>query len=252
MTALLSLTLLGCVLRYGGEPETPVNVGDQPPEVSVAPAPDFAALEAELHAITEANDDLDAGTAARIEAARELTIALRNPRKDPKQAAADYLERLIAIERRALDMPALPPDTFNVAEPAVREEPLGAASPEPEPPPDPQLALASAKAQLAEGRYGDAIATLAPLRGSEAWESLAPIWQEAIDGFVHQERERAGQLFIEARTLPDAQRIPATQEVLALLEGLLRDYPETTYRDALERNIELVRKDLPKQGTAKP
>lgn len=242
MSGFVLSVLVGCVLRYGGETEVPVDGANNTPTTQ-APVPDFAALEKEILAIADANDDLDAGTAARIAAAQELTVDLRNPRKDPRQASADYLERLIAIERRALDMPELPPDTFNVTLPAVNEAPLGVDTPGPLP--DPKEAVVAARSALAAGQYDQAIAALKPLRGSEGWSEIAPVWQEAVDGWVHQERERAGQLFIDARSLPDDKRIPATKEVLAVLEGLLRDYPETTYREALERNIELVRKELP-------
>lgn len=241
------LILFACVLRYGNEPETPVTAPGPGEQTPAAPAPDFVGMEREILAIADANDDLDANTAARIAAAQQLTVDLRNPRKDPRQASADYLEQIIAIERRALDMPQLPPDAFIVTQPVVQETPL-----ESQALPDPETAAASARAALSESRYKDAIDALAPLRGSAGWETVAPIWQEAVDGYVHQERERAGQMFLDARALPEDKRIPATREVLALLEGLQRDYPETTYKDALARNIELVRKELPAEAGTKP
>ena len=69
------------------------------------------------------------------------------------------------------------------------------------------------------------------------------MWQEAVDGWVHHERERAGLLFQTSRAWPQAERDAATQEVKGVLEGLLRDYPETTYKAAIVRNLQLVERE---------
>ncbi len=71
------------------------------------------------------------------------------------------------------------------------------------------------------------------------------MWKEAIDGWVHDERERAGAIFLEARDLPQGNdRRNRIEEVLRILDGLVRDYPDSTYREAIDRNIQLVRDEL--------
>ncbi len=99
-----------------------------------------------------------------------------------------------------------------------------------------------AREALAEEDYRAARRALEPLRDDPGVEDL---WWEAVNGYVHAERERAGQLFLEARDLPlGEERARAIRAVLELLEELAEDYPGSDYEDALERNIGLVRRAL--------
>lgn len=106
-----------------------------------------------------------------------------------------------------------------------------------------EAAGAAARDALAKNDYAAALDALRPLRDDERFAEIAPLWQEAVDGWVHHERERAGLLFQTSRAWPQAERDAATQEVKGVLEGLLRDYPETTYKAAIVRNLQLVERE---------
>ena len=89
---------------------------------------------------------------------------------------------------------------------------------------------------------GDYPTALESLRDHRDEPGVQTIWQEAVDGYVHAERERAGNLYVRAREMPEGEvRDAAVNDVVEVLKGLLRDYPESSYVDALERNLELVR-----------
>jgi hypothetical protein len=90
---------------------------------------------------------------------------------------------------------------------------------------------------------------LAPLRGGLESESVEAMWQQAVDGLVHGSRERAGERFIRARRLENGpEKVAEIQAVLDALEELLRDYRESSYTDAIERNIRVVKRELAKAG----
>ena len=65
---------------------------------------------------------------------------------------------------------------------------------------------------------------------------------------MHAERERAGELFLDARDLPEGERAVAMASVLELLQDLLEAYPDSAYTSALERNIELVERAVEEAG----
>ncbi|MCK6523051.1 hypothetical protein L6R49_16620 [Myxococcota bacterium] len=111
------------------------------------------------------------------------------------------------------------------------------------PPPTIESAGSSARDALAKNDYKAALDVLRPLKDDPRFAEIAPLWQEAVDGWVHHERERAGLLFQTSRAWPQAERDAATQEVKGILEGLLRDYPETTYKAAIVRNLQLVERE---------
>ncbi len=102
-----------------------------------------------------------------------------------------------------------------------------------------------ARQALAESRYQDALVALDELPDLIQDEALLTLRGEAMDGLVHQERERAGRLFLQSRELedPDA-RLAGYQEVKELLEGLIRDYPDSSYASAIARNLQLVEREL--------
>lgn len=104
----------------------------------------------------------------------------------------------------------------------------------------------SARDALAAGKASEAVALLEGWRDSDAWtEGQQTLWLEAVDVYVHEQREAAGRRFLAARELPDAlARAAEMRAVEGALAALLADYPESSYRDALERNLQLVRKEL--------
>ncbi len=113
--------------------------------------------------------------------------------------------------------------------------------------------LAAARELLASGDYPAAVERLDALSdelaqagaGGELDEEHTALYAEAVDGFVHAERERAGRLFLDARAQADADaRRAGLQEVIGILEGLLTDYPDSSYASAINRNLQLVKREL--------
>ncbi|MFH1466793.1 MAG: hypothetical protein ABIO70_20580 [Pseudomonadota bacterium] len=268
-----SALLGGCVVPYG----------DVPPNTAV-PAPaasaisDLTGLEARVLLLLDDNQDAD--RAARLEALRAL---LRRARTWPPQAQKDlvnYLDILLDVEERwrtdeGLEgfhpvVPAVQPgeplDDEGPGEPLVRpveQEPLdppdsGGAGQGPGDQEGPPVTVAperdaaalraeaveGARRALAEGAYEAALDQLAEL-SPEGDEEVARLWQEAVDGHVHAERERAGGLFLAARSVADsAQRKAKIEEVVGILKGLLERYPESSYAAAIQRNLQLVEQEL--------
>lgn len=113
--------------------------------------------------------------------------------------------------------------------------------------------LEAAREALSRGEYVEAIAQLDQLADAlveagvdqQPDEQLTTLRNEAVDGHVHTERERAGKLFLAARENQDADlRKQGLEQVIALLEGLLADYPDSSYADAISRNLQLVKREL--------
>lgn len=113
------------------------------------------------------------------------------------------------------------------------------------PAPDPEHALEQARTALADGRFEEALRWLERVDAAHRDRTFAGLHQEAVDGWVHQERERAGQMFLRARTLPTGeQRKAALEEVRTLLVTLLEEHPESSYAGALRRNLAFVEREL--------
>lgn len=258
------LLMMACVVRYGEGVEPPVDPVVEPTGIAtqVAQRPDFLASENALAQLAQADSQGGADRMDRLLAAQELAQQMSDPTVGADPAVDRYLRKLIAIEQRALpeDAPILvdnslrlaggvveeelgvdPPteDTGETAEPADTQEPDA-----PEVPDDPEQVSELVRTALAAGEYKDALQLLTPYKTSPAWPQLESLWTEAVDGWVHLERERAGQLFINSRSLPTAERLIAVEGVVELLEGLLRDYPETSFRGAINGNLKLVRQEL--------
>ena len=104
--------------------------------------------------------------------------------------------------------------------------------------------LQAARAALRAGDPHGAIDALTPLRGTIAWADAAGLWAEAVDGWVAEERERAGTLFLQARDASGAARRQGLLNVRDLLAALLADYPDSAYTEALTRNLERVEQAL--------
>lgn len=243
----------------------------------------YAPLESAFDALMASDPGEDADRRDRLDAARDLSRDLRRGKKDPHELVEAYLRRIAEIESRAVpaEAPVLvigPAVNEEVVEEApigqpdgevIGEEPVGepaeaqggaegpAKEPKAErggerngkgadplsPPATVESAGAAARDALAKNDYAAALDALRPMKDDERFAELAPLWQEAVDGWVHHERERAGLLFQTSRAWPQAERDAATQEVKGILEGLLRDYPETTYKAAIVRNLQLVERE---------
>lgn len=237
--------LLGCVTvkPYGPGPEPAIKpepaVVQVQPDAPVTPQVDWAPYEAELQARLGAGGVQEQDQLDRLDAAHSLTLALQDG-APPEQAVADYLDRILVIEAREADHEfeldtGLIVDTGGVVELDL-----------PDTVPDRfEQARDDASAALAEARYTDAMAALEPFQDTADWVELEPLWQEAVDGFVHDERERAGELFMAARDMPDGPDKQAqVRQVETLLVGLVTFYPESSYTDAINENLALVRAEL--------
>ena len=255
--------------------------GDAAAPTGPSPSERYAPLESAFDSLMASDPGEDADRRDRLDAARDLSRDLRRAKKDPHELVEAYLRRVAEIESRSVpaDAPVLVIGPA-VNEEDVSEAPLGqpdgeevldapkggdegAVSPTPtkdpraerggdrpgrpaDPAPAPltiEAAGAAARDALAKNDYKAALDALRPLRDDERFAEIAPLWQEAVDGWVHHERERAGLLFQTSRAWPQAERDAATQEVKGVLEGLLRDYPETTYKAAIVRNLQLVERE---------
>lgn len=249
---LLSLLLPGCVVKYGELPQ---------PGVEAAPVVDLKDEESELLALRAAAETRDVDQRDRIDAALEL-IRLTEAEDFTALDVEAYLARVIEVESRVQADTiqgvgaggVVEEEVLEVPEP-VEEEALEVEDTEGEDAEDTEepaeveaagdtdeAALSFAREALAEEDYRAALLALEPIREDPQVEDL---WWEAVNGHVHAERERAGELFLEARDLPlGEERAAAIRAVLELLEALAEDYPGNAYEEALERNIGLVERAL--------
>lgn len=104
--------------------------------------------------------------------------------------------------------------------------------------------VAEARDRLRRGDYQAAIEVLKPLKGGPRWADAEPYWEEAVDGWVYEERERAGHLFVGALKMKGAARHQALMQVHGILAGLLRDYPDSAYTKPLNEDLERVERSL--------
>lgn len=268
MNLTLLLATLACVIKpYGPttpEPAvTPAQAAAGQQAVQAEPQVDFAPYEQELAKLLAEGGVQDQDRIDRLSAAHNLSLAMRNG--DPSEPAVQaYLDALLEIEQRdqeeILDEGLMLIGTVGGDEGSLVEEILevdlvddsvlagtvdtGLLSTEP------SIALGDAQAQareqLASGAYQDAMTTLEPFKDGPLWDSVTRgLWKEAVDGFVRAERERAGEMFLAARDLPAGDaRTGALREVETLLVGLLTFYPESSYNEPIQQNLDLVRAEL--------
>ncbi len=220
---MISWILLACVELVRVDPEPMAKPPDPAPVVV-----DWSAYEAELVVMLEADPNMDTDRRDRLTAALALIDAMEQG-DVPEEAMVSYLDALLVIEGRG------EPEILEevpVLVPKVSEEDIELDY-------DTALGPEDVRALLAEGRYVEALRGLEPVK-----ESQPELWQEAVDGYVHVERERAGELYLKAMEMPEGEiRDSAIGEVVSILERLLEDYPESSYSDDIEENLRLVRQD---------
>lgn len=234
MIAVLALTACIEVKQYGKGVEPlakPVETTVVTPQAEARPEIDWASYEARLAVLIEDEDDAD--RRERLSLAHSLAGELaRGGARHPEQAMAAWFDAMVEVEERAAPQELEGfGDGFRIGGAVVEEDLV-------EP-----LDLAAVRAHLAAGSYRDAVNGLRDHRSNP---DAGALWVEAVDGYVHQEREAAGQLFVAARDMPPGEvRDSAFAEVVGMLEALVRDYPESSYTQAIEDNLVLVRKELP-------
>jgi len=251
-------------LDYGGPPANSVE----------GEFVDFYDLEKSFTRLIQEND-VTIDTQNRLELAGELARRTRSLDPGAQLVVSDYLSQLSELEANALAHEMTQFDSGFVG-PTLGEVELGPpdpAAPRPvlaseslesddftsesgaetetgedlsiQPDPSVEEELARARELLYAWDHSGAIEILKPLRGGDSADAVEALWAQAVDGMVHASRERAGERFIRARRLTAGpQKVAEMKAVLQTLEGLLEEYPETTYRNAVERNIRVVKKDL--------
>ncbi len=273
---LLFAFLQGCVVPYGEAPQTSTVEA-----AASSPMGDLTGLEARLLLLIDGNQEAD--RASRLEALRSLLRRSRTWPPEAQRDLAVYLEAILAVEDRwredqgiegfeplvsaepmvesvgvgsdgggtALAVPVMEESLANGQLPAPPVlPPEGADDPVVDTPARDARAikaeqLVRARQALAQGEYLEAISFTVPGDQGEPDPELLSLRQEAVDGWVHLERERAGRLFLDARDLADLQqRRTAYEQVVVTLQGLLESYPESTYSQAITRNLQLVQREL--------
>lgn len=236
MTLTALVLSLGCVevKTYGKGPEPMGKPEVSNPALTPAtarPAVDWLALEAQLSELML--EETDADRKERLSAAHAMASDMRRGARHPDKIVEDYVLAVIAIEERNRpeELPMLgDTDGFRIGDSVLVElieEPLD---------------IESARAALAGGRYRDAVELLSSHRTEPEVERL---WTEAVDAWCHSERERAGKLFVRAREMPAGDvQTSAYEEVERILSGLLEEFPESSYSAAIQKNLELVRKEM--------
>lgn len=252
----LSLLLAGCVVKYGAPAASSGGGASSAPSTLPAGGADFTALEARIDALLVSTEDRDQRD--RLSAAADLA---RQSARLPVEAQAvnhAFLQRLLSVEERGLPYAAPTMGPVGRAgvqlSPVVEEDPEAgpgaseAAADPPAvvaPPPDAPALLASARQLLTDGDFNGAMASLEPCRGQACWSEVSGTWAEARDALVFKAREEAGTRYLAARQEVDPEaRAAALREVRDVLTELLQRYPDSTYADALQRNLALVQGDL--------
>ncbi|MCB9777410.1 MAG: hypothetical protein H6742_02470 [Alphaproteobacteria bacterium] len=105
--------------------------------------------------------------------------------------------------------------------------------------------VGQARAALAAGDPPGALAALAPCGAIDCGDGADALAAQARDAWIHTERERAGALFVRARSEPDpVERSARLVEARDILASLLERFPDASQADDLRRNISLVQAEL--------
>lgn len=266
-------TLSGCVVKTYG---TPIETLESP-EATMAYT-ELVALDAKLQILAEEVTESD--RISRIEATRRILKKARRWDPDAQKDLKIYVEAIIKIEQeyrseflgggiilgtsqveqvedeiysikpvdREIDNPEIEPDiVITDIEDVQNNEPEVIDSGEPEiQETDPVIlqeeAIQKIKLALSEKRYEDALdlITDAPIKNQD----ILSLADEASDGYVRQERERAGHKFLEARKLTGNEKLMLLEEVRDILQQILVEFPDSTYVEAVRRNLTLVEKEI--------
>jgi hypothetical protein len=215
------LLFLACIEVVKPPPEPLAEPIEQPSTVY-----NWTAYEEALAQALVVDPNMDTDKRDRLTAALAMVDALESGDVSEEVVAA-YLDALLVIEARSepVAMEEVP-----VLIPPVTEETIDTGY-------DTALGPEDVRALLAQERYVEALRGLEPVK-----DQHPEIWSEAVDGYVFAERERAGQLYLDAREMPDGEiKDAAIAEVVDILERLLADYPDSSYTVELEENLEKVR-----------
>lgn len=252
---MIAALLFACVVKTGPPPEASAS---SPEPVTYGP------IEEQVSVLLAESDDAD--TRARLEQARELMLSMRG--KDPiaQRVVYNYLAQVVSIEQRARPQSVAETafdQTFTPIEEIPVEVPIEAPPPPTEAPPieapptpaveapveapvvvpvvDESALVANARALLAGNKNAEAADTLASATSAEA----VKLRREAIDGYARAERERAGQLFIDARKLAAGpEREAAVKQVREILSGVNKRYPDNAFASQIAAHLARVDAEL--------
>lgn len=102
-------------------------------------------------------------------------------------------------------------------------------------------AVSEAQALVADERFRDAAALYARFDGTDREEQARLEAARTLDILVREERRRAGDLFVAAQQEADTQRRAELLEAArAILTGLLAEFPDSSYAERIQRNLEAV------------
>lgn len=105
--------------------------------------------------------------------------------------------------------------------------------------------VAVARSALEAGDPAGALAALEPCGLVDCGEGLEDLRVQARDAWIHAERERAGALYVRARSEPDPmERRARLVEARDILAGLIDRFPDADQVEALRRNLDLVLVEL--------
>jgi hypothetical protein len=231
---------------------------------------DFSGTEARV--LLALNATRDEAARKRLSAVHTLLDAARDWPAEQRTAVLDFVNGFLdnqpdgaAGELGAPQVSARTAGEVAVEEPGsadgavappVREEapvalPEGASQSDlpPVASPDPRVAwesaVARARTALAENHPALAMQELATVPDLGQIDGGRELGREAQDAFVRDERERAAQLFLQAREIKDpAEKRVVLEQARDLLAGLLKTYPNSAYASAISKNLERVRKEL--------
>jgi len=280
-TFFLLALLTGCVVPYGEAPSTSAVESAQ----ATSAMGDLTGLEARLLLLMDENQEADRSSRLEAlrallrrsrtwtpEAQRDLVVYLESIlaveerwRGDEGMAGFGPIAPLapgpqpaeVIQEGTAVAVPVVEEQLAQEDPPPVTEQPVvedpDTVTPNRNVDATREEGLEESREALSKGEYLTAIQRLDTLvvelgpvvAEDEPDEQLATLRSEAVDGWVHSERERAGRLFLAAREQTDTDaRREGLQEVVSILEVLLVDYPDSTYADAINRNLQLVKREL--------
>lgn len=228
------------------------------PPVAATPAEEpvsFSMLEQRVGELIDTARDADQRD--RLVAMRELMFAMRGQDPTAQRRVYAYLVKAITVEERSRPQPLADTEATLPIVP-IAETPLDEAAPAPSPAPplsptplpapatpvlplDRQARVSGARAALADHRYADALALLAPLSDGEA----RLLRQEAVDGGASEARARAKTDLAAARALPPGpDRQAALQAVAEALRAINARFPGNADYPLVEEDLRAVEAEL--------